>query len=128
MSEQITLDKSELDEAIFAACQEIADTLPALTTRQKVQFALDASTHIMKSVEAMTEAGKRSESAKKAAAARYSKAKPTPGPAIPPEPTNAQLTQAALTAPPLPSGLVVPPPPHPSLSPSGATPFGAPPQ
>jgi len=126
MSDQITVDRNDLDNAIFSAAQEAADKVAGLSVRERMKFALATADSIMASVEAITEAGKRSESAKKAAAARYSK--PKPGPAIPPP--GAEATQAA---PPVPAHLqgILPnvPPPHPSLAPQApaqtAMPFGA---
>jgi hypothetical protein len=152
MNEQIVIDVMELDEAVFAACQDVSDKLTGLTTRQKLQFALDTAAHIMKSVSAMTgpEKERRSDAARKAANTRYAKNRqttPTPGPALPPAPlTEASATVAAapvegLQQPPVPPQVPqppMPPPPHPALAPQGlpaapppapkpAQPFGAPP-
>jgi hypothetical protein len=136
----ITVDRDDLDNAVFSAAQEVADRMVGLTARAKVKFALETADTIMASVDSITEAGKRSASAKKAAEARYSK--PKPGPAIPaaaPAAAPFQATkdslaaqqQAAAPAAPVPGNFLqapdtIPPPPHPALAP-GQTPFGAPP-
>jgi hypothetical protein len=132
----ILVSRDELDEAVFAAAQECADTVPGLTVRQKMRWSLDTADKIMVAVDNITEAGKRSEAGRKAAQARHAKNKPAPGPAIPPAPKVDTAADAARMGqidllPPVPQTVVnpIPPPPHPSLAVPGATaaPFGAPP-
>jgi hypothetical protein len=144
MSEQITVNSDDLDNAVFGVAQEIADKTPGLTVRNKMRLTLDISDQIMLAVNSITEAGRRSAAGKKAAEARY--AKPKPGPAIPadtklqmpaPAPAPQATFIAAAPAAPAPGtpvpgnflqqpDLTIPPPPHPALAP-GQTPFGAPP-
>ena len=127
MSEEtvVTASRTDVDNIVFSAATEISETLPGMSVRERTKFAIAAADRIMEGIDSLGGAAKRSEAAKKAAAARYAKPKPTPGPAIPqPQPEAAQQP-----APPIPAHLqgILPQPPHPSLAP-GAAPFGAPPQ
>jgi len=128
MSEEtvVTASRTDVDNIVFSAATEISETLPGMSVRERTKFAIAAADRIMEGIDSLGGAAKRSEAAKKAAAARYAKPKvPTPGPAIPRD----SPPEAEQTAPPIPAHLqgILPQPPHPSLAP-GAAPFGAPPQ
>jgi len=132
----IAASRMDIDDVVFSAMTEVASTLTGLSVRDKTKFAIMAADRIMLGIDDLGGAAKRSEAAKRAAAARYSKpqqpkAAPTPGPAIPKPETEGvgqtpvpgvMPTFTQQPAPPEPLA----PPPHPSLAP-GNSPFGAPP-
>jgi hypothetical protein len=139
----ITATRVDIDDVVFSAMTEVAGTLTGMSVREKTKFAIAAADRVMLGIDDLGGASKRSEAAKRAAAARYSKPaapKPTPGPAVPapqvPAPAAMPTFTAAPAVPPLPpapdptqaavAAGVLPPPPHPALAP-GQTPFGAPP-
>jgi len=146
----VLASRVDVDNVVFSALTEVAEGLPGMSVRDRTKWAIMAADRVMLGMDELGGKAKRSEAGKKAAEARYSKdkAKPTPGPAIPPAPkvdTAANAAQMgkidmAIPPPPAPDPAAaavtnaaaqagfIPPPPHPSLAPAApATPFGAPP-
>jgi hypothetical protein len=70
---QIRIDREELDEAIFAAAQDVMGAVTGWTTRQKLTVTLNMTNALMARVDLLIKTTEKSATASRAAKKRWAK-------------------------------------------------------